>query len=147
MFSTYSHISQNHLHIFNSCLNIFTTICLQYFLDIFNSYFHISSPDLYAILICILSLSCVSISTGIPDPLPPPISIIHRSRLVFKYTSCIGTDLLYVGSSWSYCLCSSMCGSPLEYVTYEFVPTSPAECCMSGSYNLDSFRDEWYVTV
>ena len=30
---------------------------------------------------------------------------------------------------------------PLEYVTYELVPTSPAVSRMSGLSNLDSFRD------
>ena len=30
---------------------------------------------------------------------------------------------------------------PQEYVTYEFVPTSLAVSLMSGSSNLDSFRD------
>ena len=38
----------------------------------------------------------------------------------------IGTELFYVGSSWSSCLCSSMWGGPHEYVTYEYVPTCPA---------------------
>ena len=28
-----------------------------------------------------------------------------------------------------------------EYITYELVPASPAVSCMSGSSNLDSFRD------
>ena len=49
----------------------------------------------------------------------------------------------YVGSSWSSCLCSSMWRGPQEYVTYEFVSTSPVLSRMSGSSNLDSFRDEW----
>ena len=66
------------------------------------------------------------------------ISIVHRFRSVFKATSCIGTELLYVGPS---CLCLSMWRGPQEYVTYEFVPTSPAVPRMSGSSNLDSFRD------
>ena len=26
-----------------------------------------------------------------------------------------------------------MCGGPLEYISYEFVPASPAVSCMSGS--------------
>ena len=77
-------------------------------------------------------------SADLPDPLPPLLSIVHRSRLVFKATSCIGTELLYVGSSWSSCLYSSMWRSPQESVAYEFVPTSPAVSCMSGS-----FRDGW----
>ena len=33
---------------------------------------------------------------------------------------------------------------PQGYVAYEFVSTSQAVSCMSGSSNLDSFRDEWY---
>ena len=49
-----------------------------------------------------------TINTDIPDPLSPPSPIIHCFRQVFRITSCIGTELLYVGSSWSSCLCSSM---------------------------------------
>ena len=89
------------------------------------------------------SSSCHTISTGIPDPLPPPVSIVHRSREVFKATSCIGTELLYIGSRWSSYLCSSMRRGPQEYVAYEFVLTSPAVSCMSGSPNFDSFREGW----
>ena len=79
------------------------------------------------------------IHTELPDPLPPPFSIIHHFRYVFKATSCISTELLYVCPCWSSCLCSSMLGVPQEYMTYEFVPTSPVESHMSGSSNLDSF--------
>ena len=57
----------------------------------------------------------------------------------------IGTELSYVGSSWSSCFCSSMCRGPREYVTYEFVLTSPAVSHMSGSLNLESFCDGWFV--
>ena len=56
-------------------------------------------------------------------------------------TSRISTELLYVGSSWSCCLCSSIWRGPQEYITYELVPTSPAVSRMSGSSNFDSFRD------
>ena len=83
----------------------------------------------------------------IPDPVPPLIFIVHLFRQVLKFTSRIGRDLLYVGSSWSSCLCSSMWRGPQEYVTYEFVPTSPAVSCMSGSLNMDCFCDGWYVAV
>ena len=95
----------------------------------------------------ISSSSCRAISTDFPDLLPPPISIVHRFQLVFKATSCIGTELLYVGSSRSSCLCSSLRRGPQEYVSYEFVPTSLAVSCMSGSSNLDNFRDGWLVAV
>ena len=52
--------------------------------------------------------SCITISTDIPDPITPPQPIVHCFWKVFRATSCIGTELLYVGSSWSFCLCSSM---------------------------------------
>ena len=58
-------------------------------------------------------------------------------------TSCISTELLYIGSSWSSNLCSSMWRGPQEYITYEFVLTSPALSCMSVLSNLDSFHDGW----
>ena len=67
--------------------------------------------------------------------------IDHRFWQVFKATSCIGTELLYVGSSWSSYLCSSMWRDPQEYIIYKFVLISPAVPRMSGSSNLDSFRD------
>ena len=54
------------------------------------------------------SSSCRVISMDIPDPLLPPLPIVHFFLLVFRATSRIGTELLYVGSSWSSCLCSSM---------------------------------------
>ena len=34
-----------------------------------------------------------------------------------------------------------------EYITFEFVPSSPAVSCMSGWSNLDGFRDGWLVAV
>ena len=78
----------------------------------------------------------------LPDPLSPPVSIVHRPRDIFQTTSCIGTELLYIGSSWSSHLCLSMCRGPQEYIAYEFVLTSLAVSHMFGSSNLDSFRDE-----
>ena len=65
------------------------------------------------------------------------------SWLVLRATSRTGTKLLKVGSSWSSCLYTSMWKGPLEYITYELVPTSPTVSCMSDSSNLDSFRDGW----
>ena len=53
----------------------------------------------------------------------------------------IGTELLYVGSIWTSCLCSSMWNGPPEYISFELVPTSPAVFRASGSFNFDSFRD------
>ena len=72
------------------------------------------------------SSTCCATSTDFPDPLPPLFSIVHRLRLVFK------------GYMWR---------GPLEYVTYEFVLTSPAVSRMSVSSNFNSFRDGWQVAV
>ena len=85
--------------------------------------------------------SCRATSTDIPDPLPQPLSIVHRFRQVLIVTSSIGTELLYVGSCRSSCLCSSMWRDPPECITNKFVPTSLAVSCMSGFSNLDIFRD------
>ena len=52
-----------------------------------------------------LSSLCRAVSTDLPDPFSLPISIVHRPREVFQATSCIGTELLYIGSSWSSNLC------------------------------------------
>ena len=93
------------------------------------------------------SSSCHAASTDLPDPLSPPVSIVHRSREVFLAISCIGTELLYIGSSWSPCLCSSMWRGPLENIAYEFVLTSSAVSCMSSLSNFDCFRDGWQMAV
>ena len=87
------------------------------------------------------SSSCHVASTDLPDTLSQPVSIVHCSWEVFKATSCIKTKLLYIGFCWSSCLCSSMWRGPQEYHAYKFVLTFPAVFCMSGSSNLDSFRD------
>ena len=54
------------------------------------------------------SSSCHAISTNLPDPLSPPLPIVDCFRQDFMDTSRIGSELLYVGSSWSSCLCTSM---------------------------------------
>ena len=43
--------------------------------------------------------------TDIPDALSRPVSIVYCSREVFQGISSIGTELLYLGSSWSYYFC------------------------------------------
>ena len=87
-----------------------------------------------------VSSSCRTISMDVPDPLSQPLPIVRRFRQVFRTTPRIYTELLYVGLSWSPCLSSAMWRSPLEYITYELVPTSPAVSCMSGSSSFYSFR-------
>ena len=81
--------------------------------------------------------------TDISDPLSPLLPIVNRLRQVFRAISRILTELLYVYSTWSSRFCSAIWGGPLEYITYELIPASPAVSCMSGSSNLDSFRDGW----
>ena len=85
--------------------------------------------------------------TDIPDPLAPLFPVVPRLWQVFRATSRILAELLYVCSSWSSCFCSAIGGGPSEYITYELVPASPAVSCMSGSSNLDSFRDGRQVAV
>ena len=58
------------------------------------------------------SSSCHTTCTDLPDPLSQTVSIVHRSSHVFKATSCIGTELLYIASSWSSYLWSSICWGP-----------------------------------
>ena len=93
------------------------------------------------IYIYISSSSCRAACADIPDRLSPFLPIIHRLRQVFRVTSRVLTQLLYVGSCWSSHSCTSMCGSPQEYIAYELVLASPAVSCVSGSSNLYSFCD------
>ena len=46
------------------------------------------------------------------DPLSPLLPIVHRPRQVFKATSRILTELLYVCSSWSSRFCLAIRGGP-----------------------------------
>ena len=63
------------------------------------------SPALLTIYIYISSSSssCGAASTDIPDHLSPLLPIIHRLRQVLRVTSCVLTQLLYVGLNWSSC--------------------------------------------
>ena len=51
-------------------------------------------------------------STDIPDPSSPLLPIVHRLWQVFRATSRILTELLYVCSNWPTCFCSAICGGP-----------------------------------
>ena len=104
----------------------------------------------------------------LPDPLPPPFSIVHRFRPVFKTTSCIGTELLYIGSCWSSCLCSVMWRGAQEYISYELACLLqqcsaclvrltwivyvmdgrwPYSCCFVGCYLHDLFNTARSILV
>ena len=87
-------------------------------------------------------LSGVHHHVTLPARIPLTLSRHHRSQEVFQATSCIGTELLYVGSSWLSNLCSSIWRGPQDYTAYKFILTSPAVSCMSGSSKLNSFHDE-----
>ena len=93
------------------------------------------------------SSSCRAARTDIPDPLSPLLPIVHCFWLVFRVTSRILTELLYVCSSWSSWFCLAIYGGPKEYITDEFVLASPAVSCVSGSSNLYIFRDGRHVAV
>ena len=112
--------------------NIYTYIYIYIYIY---TYTCISSPS--------SSSSCHAISTDIPESLSQHLPIIKCFRQILRTTSRIGTELLYVESSWTSCICSSMWRGPLEYITYELVLTSPAVLRVSGSFNFDSFRDWW----
>ena len=58
------------------------------------------------------SSSCHAASTDILDTLSPFLPIVHRLRQVFRATSHILTELLYVCSSWSSCFFSAICEGP-----------------------------------
>ena len=56
--------------------------------------------DYYLIgMVDTISSSCHAISTDIPEPLSPPLPIVHCFQQVFGAISPIGTELLYVSSS------------------------------------------------
>ena len=77
------------------------------------------------------SSSCRAASTDIPDPLSPLLPIVHCLWQVFRATSCILTAAGYMFELVVLLLLGHMWGSI----------ASPAVSCMSGSSNLDSFRD------
>ena len=119
-------------------LNSWEELCIYTYVSADNSLLECSThleehifTYIYIYIYISSSSLCRAISMDLPDPLPPPISTVHHFRLVFKATSCIGIELLYVGPCWTSCL--SMWRGSQEYVTYELVPTSPAVSCISGS--------------
>ena len=133
-----------------SILN-FEWFCLQISSDVKYFFFSFQRHWDQGLIVVIVSSSSSSsscaISMNIADPLSLLLPIVHCFRQALRATSCIGTELLYIGLSWSSCLCSSMWRGPLEYITYELVPTSPAVSCMSGSSKFDSFCEGWSVAV
>ena len=80
---------------------VLNTVKILWFRGTFRIKFNISSS------------SCRATSTDIPDPLSPLLPIVHRLWQVFRATSRILTELLYVCPSWSSCFCSAICGGPI----------------------------------
>ena len=124
---------------------VFTVFSVFVFSVSFNLFY---SPSFFLFVLSFFSIyihtsssSCRAACADIPDRLSPFLLIIHRLRQVFRVTSRVLTQLLYVSSCWSSHSCTSMCGGPQEYIAYELVLASPAVSCVSGSSNLYSFCD------
>ena len=75
------------------------------------------------------------------DPLSPLVSIVHCSRQIFQATSCIGTELQYVGSSWSSNLCTSMWRDPFTLIERLRINTVSQNIliCLSNIERIGSF--------
>ena len=86
---------------------IHCTFFIRNFCVIISWYFFASSC-----LITLSSSSCRATSTDIHDPLLSLIPIVHRFWQVLRATPRILTELLYVGSSWSFCFCSAVRRGP-----------------------------------
>ena len=112
--------------------------CLVWFVTFTNLTKVLGAAELCFIII-ITFMSCYQHEYLWPSLATPP----YRPLLPAGLQDYILCQLLYVSSSWSSCLCSAMWRGPLEYITYELAPTSPAVSHISGLSNLDSFCDGW----
>ena len=103
-----------------------------------------------------------TISVYLPDPLPTPSSIVNRFRWVLKALSCIGTELLYIGSSWSSPAFARLCEGVhmstslmslylflqlcsawldrLTWIDFVMVDKWPYNCCFMGCCLHDLFN-------
>ena len=99
-----------------------------------------------------LSSSCHAISMDIPDSLSPPLPIVHCFWQVFRATSHIGTELLYVRAGFarpckgvcrstsltSLSLLLQQCPACLVCLTLIVFVTSgrwPYSCCFVGCFS------------
>ena len=89
------------------------------------------------------SLSSRAVSMDLPDPLSQFVSIVHRSRQVFQATSCIGKELLYIGSSWSFCLCWSMWRGPRELMSSSLLLLQCPVCLARLTWIVFSMGGRW----
>ena len=95
---------------------------------------------LYIYIYIYISL-CRAASMDIPDPLSPLLPIVHRLWQVFRATSCILTELLYVCSSWPSCFCSAIRGGSIG------VHHLWARPCFSSNVPACLVRLTWIVFV
>ena len=82
-------------------------------------------------------------STDFPDPLSPPFSIVIAPGRSSWLPPVSAQSCRYVLAGLP-TLARSCEG---VYIAYEFALTSPTVSRMSGSFNLDGFRDGWLVAV
>ena len=123
------------VYIYNVYIYIYIYIRIYIFIYIYiyiYAYIYISSS----------SSSCHAGSTDIPDPLTllfPQAGLLDNILYPHIVSECmfVLVVLLLHGHVWG----------PLEYITDELVPTSPAVSCMSGWSNLNSFRNRRQVVV
>ena len=79
-------------------------------------------------------------SPFLATPLHRPLLLAGpQCYIQYQHRAVVCRCELDVGSS----LCLSMWRSSQEYITYEFIPTSPAMSCISASFNFDGFRNVW----
>ena len=108
-----------------TCLMVLLSLslCLSVSLSLF-LYIYIRI-DLLELFLCVyISLSLPSsyrtTRADFPDSLSPLVSVVHRFRKVLHAISCIRTEQLHIGSSWSSNPCWSVWRGPQEYIAYNF---------------------------
>ena len=89
-------------------------------------------------IIIIIIISCCQHGS----PWPSLDTRLHRPSFPASLQGGISTELLYIGSSWSTCLCSSMWRGPQDYIAYEFVFTSPASL-IRLTWIVSVMSDKW----
>ena len=108
-----------------------------------------------------LSSSCRAASTDILDALSPLLPIVHRHWQVFRATSRVLTELLYVCSSWPSCFCSAIslmswflllqqglaCMVRLTLIVFVMGGRWPYSWCFVGCCLLDWYVRKVYCTL
>ena len=90
--------------------------------------YYACSYSCYSITVNFLKI-CTPLSHATIDKILLLLSFYNDGlciKLLMMFHHYRRVTLLYVGSSWSSCLCSSMYMGPQEYITYEFVQQCPS---------------------